>query len=117
MTLVKICGITNIEDALAAVDAGADFLGFNFFRNSRRYISPEIAGTIIEQLPAKIATVGVFVNDESREVVADTAQRAGVKTLQLHGDETPEFCRSLTEWNVIKVFALGSDFDSARLEE
>jgi phosphoribosylanthranilate isomerase len=67
-TLIKICGITNLEDALAAVDAGADMLGFNFYRPSPRYIEPHAARAIINNLPERILTAGVFVNEKLEEV-------------------------------------------------
>src|ERR1051325_2152836 len=109
MTVVKICGITNIDDALAAVAAGADALGFNFYKPSPRYISPQSAREIIEQLPASILTVGVFVNDDA---AAHIANEAGVAALQLHGDESPSYCRELaTDRYVIKTLAVSNDFD------
>src|SRR5688572_4324817 len=110
MTLIKICGITNLEDALVAVDAGADALGFNFYRPSSRYIEPHAARKIVEQLPDTILPVGVFVNESSDGVKA-IAQDAGVKALQLHGDESPGYCRELTDWFVIKTFAVKEGFD------
>ncbi|HEY6119083.1 MAG TPA: phosphoribosylanthranilate isomerase [Pyrinomonadaceae bacterium] len=111
MTFVKICGITNLEDALAAVDAGADALGFNFYPRSPRYIDPVLARSIIQTLPANILTVGVFVNEEKPEKVEKLARKLGVKALQLHGDESPAFCASLANHFVIKVLALGPGFD------
>src|SRR3954464_836346 len=94
MTLVKICGITNLEDALDAIEAGADLLGFNFYRPSPRYIEPGAAAEIIQELPASVVTVGVFVN-EPHELIEVAATRAGVSVLQLHGDESPEYCQAL----------------------
>jgi phosphoribosylanthranilate isomerase len=106
---IKICGITNIDDALAAVAAGADALGFNFYRPSPRYITPQSAREIVEQLPASILTVGVFVNDES---AADMAAEAGVTALQLHGDESPGYCRELAaDRYVIKALSVSNEFD------
>ena len=103
MTLVKICGITNLADARAAVDAGADALGFNFYRPSPRYISPPDARKIIDQLPHSVLKVGVFVNEGFHSVMHITGE-AGLSAVQLHGDETPEYCRELTGTYVIKAF-------------
>jgi len=105
MTLVKICGITNLEDALGAVAAGADALGFNFYQPSPRYIEPNTARAIVEELPETVWKVGVFVNEESPEDVRRIASAAGMTAVQLHGDESPEYCAELTEYFVIKVIA------------
>jgi len=110
MTLVKICGITNVGDALAAVNAGADALGFNFYKPSPRYITPQHAREIIEQLPDSLLTVGVFVNEES-EAVRNIAEEVGLKALQLHGDESPYYCRELVGYYVIKALAVSAGFD------
>jgi phosphoribosylanthranilate isomerase len=109
MVLVKICGITNLDDALAAVDAGADALGFNFYHRSPRYITAETARAIIERLPAEVLTVGVFVNEEL-DAVEKTASLAGVSALQLHGSESPEYCKALKGRDLIKVFATHAEF-------
>jgi phosphoribosylanthranilate isomerase len=109
MVLVKICGITNLDDALAAVDAGADALGFNFYPRSPRYITAERAQAIIERLPADLLTVGVFVNEEL-DAVEKTASLAGVSALQLHGSESPEYCKALKGRHLIKVFATHAEF-------
>jgi len=82
--IVKICGITNREDALAAVDAGASAIGFNFYRESPRYISHTGAAMIAEKIPANVWKVGVFVN-ESPETIAKTVIEAGLDVAQLHG--------------------------------
>ncbi len=111
MTLVKICGITNLEDALSAVSAGADALGFNFYRPSSRYIEPHAAQPIIAQLPPHVLTVGVFVNEETPEAVENIANAAGVKAIQLHGDESPAFSNALSHRYVIKVFPVAADFN------
>ena len=113
-TLTKICGITNLEDALLAVDAGADMLGFNFYRPSPRYITPQAARAIIDQLPGAVLTVGVFVNEKSAAIVEQIATEAGVAALQLHGDESPDFCQQLKHKYIIKVLTMTPDFDPAR---
>ena len=111
MTLVKICGITNLDDALAAVEAGADALGFNFYKPSPRYITPQHAREIIEQLPDSVLTVGVFVNEEL-DTVKDIAKEARLQALQLHGDESADYCRELAaDFYVIKTFAVSDNFD------
>ena len=114
MTFIKICGITNPDDALAAVDAGADALGFNFYKPSPRYIAPDVACEIINRLPTTILTVGVFVNEESPQAVEDLARHAGVTAIQLHGDESPDYCRTMENRYVIKALAAGADFDMQR---
>src|ERR1044072_4148775 len=109
MTLIKICGITSLAAAPAAVAAGADALGFNFYKPSPRYITPESAREIIDTLPDSILTVGVFVNEESPETVSAIADRSGIKAVQLHGDESPDYCRALNP--VIKNFSVSTSFD------
>jgi phosphoribosylanthranilate isomerase len=109
MTLIKICGITSLDDAHAAVAAGADALGFNFYKPSPRYITPESAREIIDTLPDSILTVGVFVNEESPETVRAIADRSGIKAVQLHGEESPDYCRALNP--VIKNFSVSTSFD------
>ena len=110
MTVVKICGITNLSDALAAVEAGADALGFNFYEPSPRYIPPEAARQIIEQLPDHVMSVGVFVN-ETLTNIRVIANAAKIATLQLHGDETPAYCNDLKDYKIIKAFRVGNTFD------
>ncbi len=102
---VKICGLTNLEDAQAAVDMGADLLGFNFYKGSPRYIEPAKATEIINKMPSFFDTVGVFVNatlDEIKPLVAEGT----LNWAQLHGDETPEFCESLTMLAVRTIKAI-----------
>ncbi|SEN12023.1 phosphoribosylanthranilate isomerase [Nitrosomonas marina] len=88
---VKICGITRTEDALAAVDSGADAIGFVFWPNSARYITPHEAAEISADIPAFINTVGVYVDPEP-EWVNETVQIAKLSLLQFHGNETRDFC-------------------------
>ena len=90
-TKIKICGITNIEDALFAAEAGADALGFVFYEKSPRYVSPETVDQIISMLPPFVTTVGLFVN-AGGEVIETTVRLSGINVIQLHGDETPEEC-------------------------
>jgi phosphoribosylanthranilate isomerase len=110
MTLVKICGITNLADALAAVDAGADALGFNFYSRSPRYIPPANAREIIDQLPDAVWKVGVFVNEELQSVLHILAQ-AELSAAQLHGDESPDYCKKLKATYVIKAFGARENLD------
>ncbi|HZT57523.1 MAG TPA: phosphoribosylanthranilate isomerase [Pyrinomonadaceae bacterium] len=117
MARVKICGITNLEDALAAVEAGADLLGFNFYSRSPRYVSPEAARGIIEHLPRSVTSVGVFVNERGPEAVERIAREAGVGAAQLHGDETPEFCSRIRGLLSIKALRVGQNYDAARAAE
>jgi phosphoribosylanthranilate isomerase len=114
MAFVKICGITNLEDALLSVAAGADALGFNFYRPSPRYIDPLAAREIIDSLPESVLTVGVFVNEPTPETVERIASDAGVAAVQLHGDESPDYCRALRGRYVIKVLKAGNDFEPQR---
>ena len=116
MVRVKICGITNLRDALAAAEAGADALGFNFWKGSPRYISPSAARKIIHRLPPLVVPVGLFVN-ERNSTVAKVVKDLGLKTVQLHGDETPGAVRALARRGitVIKALALGDGFKLSEL--
>lgn len=102
---IKICGITNVEDARAAVAAGADALGFMFYERSPRCVSPHAAAAIVRALPPSVARVGVFVNAGEAEV-RRVAVESGVDTLQFHGEETPEFCRRFAPLKVWKAFRI-----------
>ena len=92
MVKVKICGITNVDDAMAAVDFGADALGFVFYRGSPRYISPDDAAEIARKLPPFITSIGVFVDEKTEEIEKIIAS-TGIDIIQLHGEETPDMCR------------------------
>ncbi len=113
MVRVKICGITNLEDALLAADLGADALGFIFYPPSPRSVEPDAAKAIIAQLPPFVTTVGVFV-DEDAATVKELAAAVGMDWLQLHGKETPDYCRSLGR-QVIKAFRIRDEKSLADL--
>ena len=102
--LVKICGITRLEDAEAAIELGAGAIGFVFWPKSPRYLDPERARTIVAALPPFIATVGVFV-DQTVRLVNGVAARVGLSTVQLHGDEPIEMLGEI-ERPVVKAMAL-----------
>lgn len=104
MIKVKICGITTLEDARTAIDAGADALGFVFFPRSPRHIFPEQAAAIIRHLPPFVQTVGLFVNEEAA-TVNETADHCGLDLVQLHGDETPDYCAGVRR-RVIKALRI-----------
>ncbi|RJR20538.1 MAG: phosphoribosylanthranilate isomerase [Nitrospiraceae bacterium] len=90
MLRIKICGITNTEDAFAAIACGADALGFVFYNKSPRSVSPETARSIISSLPPMVTTVGVFV-DEDKTTLESTVAFTGLDIVQLHGSESPEY--------------------------
>jgi len=101
--IVKICGITNLADAQAAISGGANALGFNFYPRSKRYIGIRDATKLIEQLPPGILRVGVFVNEPGARV-ADLVRRIGLHVAQLHGEETPEQYPAETRvWKAARV--------------
>jgi phosphoribosylanthranilate isomerase len=102
MTEIKICGITNLDDAAAACDCGADAVGFIFFKGSPRFISPEEAGKIIARLPRTVAKVGVFVNEEM-PVVRHIYVSCGLNMIQIHGNESAEYCKGLSSHLLIKA--------------
>ncbi|MHB9097440.1 MAG: phosphoribosylanthranilate isomerase [Syntrophales bacterium] len=116
MTEIKICGITRLEDALCAFDSGADAVGFIFHPSSPRYIAPKRAREIIEQLPGEIAKVGVFVNREAEEVQR-TVEECGLDLIQLHGDESPAYCRRFPPGRVIKAVFLRTPEELRKLAD
>jgi len=116
MTEIKICGITNLDDALAAAKAGADALGFIFYSKSPRCVSPRQARGIISELPRTVAKVGVFVNDDP-ERIEEIAGTCGLDLIQLHGDETPDYCRRFPASMLIKAFSPRSAADLKRLDD
>jgi len=112
-TRVKICGITRIEDALVSVDYGADALGFVFHRSSRRYIEPERARTIIEQLPPFIQTFGVFA-DEPTDAVLRVYKESGVNTIQ--SMNVDRAFPGISPSSIIPVVRVGSDHEEREME-
>jgi len=116
VTKIKICGITSLSDAKAAVALGADAVGLNFYEKSPRAVSIAQAQTIIRSLPATVWKVGVFVN-HSRDAVEETARKVGLDTLQFHGDEDWDFCAAWNEWRVIKAIRIGESIDFGKLEK
>ncbi|MBL9126390.1 MAG: phosphoribosylanthranilate isomerase [Verrucomicrobiales bacterium] len=112
---VKICGITTLDDALAAAEAGADALGFMFYPPSPRAMRPDQVRRIVESLPPFVARVGVFVNADLAQIRAVAAE-AGIDTVQLHGKESADFCRGLAPMPVMKAFRMEGPGTLATLE-
>ena len=107
---IKICGVTNVKDAGACAEMGANMIGFNFYSQSPRYIEPKLARRIVETMPPGVCAVGVFV-DASAEGIRDTADAAGVRCVQLHGGTSPDTCSELArEFRVIRAFSTDSQF-------
>lgn len=107
---VKICGITNLEDAIAAVIAGTDALGFVFYKKSDRYIAPLKARNICRIIPKHILKFGVFVNVREK-TVKKIAKSCRLDILQFHGDESPEFCRKFKGYKIAKAFRIKDKLD------
>jgi len=110
VTRVKICGITEFEDARDAVLLGADAIGLNFYPSSPRYIEPSRAAKIIERLPPFVTVVGVFVNHPDPQNLEDFAGSLGLHAVQLHGNETPDYCSMIQRAKVIKALRVDSNF-------
>ena len=115
MMWVKICGITNLSDALMCVEAGADALGFIFVEGTPRSIDPAVVEEIIRSLPPFVTTVGVFVNRPVEEVEG-IANALALSLVQLHGDESPEYCETLRV-RFIKAFRVKEADDLAVLPQ
>lgn len=113
MTLVKICGLTNLNDTLDAVELGADYLGFNFYPDSPRFLTYEKALEIFQEIPNNIPKVGVFVNEDVNDVI-DLAIELELDMLQFHGDESPEALNDIGRpW--YKAFRLKEEGDLAAI--
>ncbi|MBL4781874.1 MAG: phosphoribosylanthranilate isomerase [Porticoccaceae bacterium] len=110
-TRVKICGITNLEDAEAAVAAGADAIGLVFYPPSSRYVTPSVAAQIVAALGPFVTTVGLFVNEEAL-VVKETLALTGLQLLQFHGDEPAQYCRQFDR-PYIKALRMSPDLNPA----
>lgn len=117
MVSVKICGITNWNDAKAAMEAGADALGFNFYANSPRRVAASHAKQIIRHMPDRVTAVGVFVNGSVEEILR-IAHTTNVGILQLHGEESPATVERLArEYPIIKAFRVGPRFRARELKK
>ena len=114
MIPVKICGITNLEDACSAVHYGASALGFIFYDKSPRYISLAIASQIVAELKGRVTFVGVFV-DATLEHIHAVKEEVGLNFIQLHGNESPGYCREI-QLPVIKVFRIAYNFDTGIIQ-
>ncbi len=112
---IKICGITNIEDALAAESFGADAVGFIFYKKSNRYVAPEQVEHIIKTLSPFTTKVGVFVN-ETFEIINKISKQTGINVVQLHGDENLHIMKSIL-LPVIKTFRVDDNFDYNKLNQ
>jgi phosphoribosylanthranilate isomerase len=115
MIRVKICGITHIGDAYMAAESGADALGFIFYPKSQRYVAPAKAKEIIQKVPCEIITVGVFVNHEIQEV-KEIAQFCSLNMIQLHGDESPEYCAQFPMSSLIKAVSCQTEKEIQELK-
>ena len=115
MTRIKICGITNIEDALVAINLEVDALGFVFYPKSPRYIEPEKVKEIRRNVPLFTLCIGVFVN-ETKDRVLEIAKQCNLDALQFHGNESPEYCSHFFGYKVIKSFPLKTKEDLKTIE-
>jgi len=109
MTKIKICGITNVEDALFAIECGANAVGF-VFAKSKRQVKPDRVRAIIQKLPPFVERVGVFVNEVPSRI-AGIVRETGLTAVQLHGEELPEFCESLVPFTVLKGVRVRDESD------
>ena len=110
MTRVKVCGITEFEDARDAALLGANAIGLNFYPSSPRYVEPAKGAKIIEKLPPLVSVVGVFVNHPDPQNLEDFAMSLGLHAVQLHGNETPDYCSMIQRVKVIKAVRVEPTF-------
>ncbi|RJQ33367.1 MAG: phosphoribosylanthranilate isomerase [Actinobacteria bacterium] len=111
---IKLCGITNKEDALFASGLDIEALGFNFFKPSPRCIEPDYCQQIISMLPKNISKVGIFVN-ESLENIKTISSQCALDTIQLHGEESPDFCRKLSSYKIFKAIRIAAEEDLGQM--
>ncbi len=111
MVRVKVCGITNLEDALQAVSSGADAIGFVFYKKSRRFVESRIVRSISRGLPPFVSKVGVFVNEDKHRLL-EILSYASLDYAQLHGDESPDYCYYVGPDRVIKAFRIKDGADA-----
>jgi phosphoribosylanthranilate isomerase len=116
MVKVKICGITNLEDALCAQESGADFLGF-VFAKSPRMIQPKDAKLIIDSLRESVKIVAVFVNEEQERTRRIISELGRVDLVQFHGSETMQYCRQFKEKKIIKAFRIQDEFSVSQIKD
>ncbi len=114
MVKIKICGITNLEDALNSVKAGCNALGFVFYRKSPRYITPKKASQIVKHIPTHILKIGVFV-DAKEKTIKRIAKLCNLDMLQFHGNESPEFCKKFKGYKIIKAFRIKDKIDPRKI--
>jgi len=114
MAKIKICGITNLNDALIAVNLEVDALGFVFYPQSPRFISPDKAKQICREIPPFTLCIGVFVNEKEEDVL-NVAKECHLDALQFHGNESPEYCSFFSDYKVIKSFSLKNQSDLATI--
>jgi phosphoribosylanthranilate isomerase len=108
---IKICGVTNVADANLVASLGADYLGLNFYKDSPRKVSLKMAKDIVSKMPPFTIPIGVFV-DENIDELVKTVKKSGIKMVQLHGGESPEYCRQVKEKTtlpVIKAFRVSDE--------
>jgi phosphoribosylanthranilate isomerase len=110
VTRIKICGVTDADDARDAALLGADAIGLNFYEKSPRYLDASRASRIIDALPSFVSVVGVFVNHPNPQGLEDLALSLGLHAVQLHGNETPDYCSMIQRVKVIKAFRVDANF-------